>query len=61
MLSLNDRNLHRIIESPGRMAAVLLLNLSRSLAERLARTTAELNSISASVSDEDFWAVEAMP
>lgn len=42
VLSLDERNLRTMIETPGRIAAILLLNMSRALARRLAQTTAEL-------------------
>lgn len=42
VLSLNDRNLRKFIEQPSHIATQLLLNISKSLAHRLAQTTREL-------------------
>lgn len=51
VLSLNDRNLRKLIEKPERIAAILLLNISRSLALRLSQTTAELQALAVPVED----------
>lgn len=40
VLCLNENILHQIIEKPGRIGTALLLNISKSLALRLAHTTA---------------------
>lgn len=48
VLSLDERNLRTLIETPGRVAAILLLNMSKALAHRLAQTTAELQAQSES-------------
>lgn len=40
VLSLNEHHLHQLIEKPGRIASILLFNISKSLALRLAHTTA---------------------
>ena len=44
ILSIDDRNLNQLTQKAGRLAALLLMNISKSLALRLARTTMELSA-----------------
>jgi len=44
VLSLNERNLTKLIDKSGRVAAILMLNISKSLATRLERTTRALQT-----------------